>query len=65
VIRFSEAIDQALSESVIFFSAQADRSRNLLLGMLARDMRNPLQTIQMTAGHLSRLDEGQRRLQHG
>lgn len=59
VIRFNEAIDQALTESVSFFSSQVDRSRNLLLGMLGHDMRSPLQTIQMTALHLAKLNDGQ------
>lgn len=35
VIRFNEAIDQALAESVVLFSAQVEQSHNLLLGMLA------------------------------
>ena len=59
IVRFNEAIDQALTESVGFFSSQVDRSRNLLLGMLGHDMRSPLQTIQMTAHHLAKLDDGQ------
>jgi signal transduction histidine kinase len=59
IVRFNEAIDQALTESVSFFSSQLDRSRNLLLGMLGHDMRSPLQTIQMTAQHLAKLDDGQ------
>src|SRR5688572_25197987 len=42
VIRFNEATDQALAESISYFSAQVDRSRNLLLGMLGHNMRNPL-----------------------
>jgi len=58
IIRFNEAIDQALSESISVFSSQIDRSRNLLLGMFGHDMRSPLQTIQMTAHHLAKLDEG-------
>ncbi len=45
IIRFNEAIDQALAESVSFFSAQVDQARNLLLGMLGHDMRSPLQAI--------------------
>jgi hypothetical protein len=49
VIRFNEAIDQALAESIGFFSATVDRSRNLLLGMLGHDMRNPLNAIVMVA----------------
>jgi signal transduction histidine kinase len=59
IIRFDEAIDQALTESVSFFTSQVERSRNLLLGMLGHDMRSPLQTIQMTAHHLAKLDDSQ------
>jgi signal transduction histidine kinase len=55
VIRFNEAIDQAVAESLRHFSIQVDRSRNLLLGMLGHDMRSPLETIQTTAHHLARL----------
>ena len=56
VIRFNEAIDQALAESVGFFSAHVTRSRNLLLGMLSHDLRSPLQTIQMTARYLRQIE---------
>ena len=58
VIRFNEAIDQALAESVAHFSEQVDQSRNLLLGMLGHDMRSPLQTIQLTAAYLGALNAG-------
>ena len=58
VIRFNEAIDQALAESVGHFSAQVDQARNLLLGMLSHDMRSPLQTVQMTAQYLGQLNAG-------
>jgi signal transduction histidine kinase len=58
VIRFNEAIDQALAESVDFFSAEVDQARNLFFGMLGHDMRSPLQTIQMTAHYLSALNAG-------
>jgi signal transduction histidine kinase len=60
VIRFNEAIDQALAESVAFFSAQVEQSRNLLLGMLGHDMRSPLQAIQATALYLAALNAGER-----
>jgi signal transduction histidine kinase len=60
VIRFNEAIDQALAESISFFSAQVEQARNLLLGMLGHDMRSPLQTIQMTASYLAALNAGER-----
>lgn len=56
IIRFNEAIDQALAESVAFYSAQVDQARNLFLGMLGHDLRNPLHTIQMTASYLSALN---------
>lgn len=58
VLRFNEAIDQALAESVAFFSAEVDQARNLFLGMLGHDLRNPLQTIQMTASYLAALNAG-------
>jgi hypothetical protein len=58
MIRFNEAIDQAVAESVAFFSARIDTERNLLLGMLAHDMRSPLQVIRITAMYLSKMDAG-------
>jgi len=58
IMRFNEAIDQALAESVGYFSAQVDQARNLLLGMLGHDMRSPLQAIQMTAVYLTALNAG-------
>jgi signal transduction histidine kinase len=60
VIRFNEAIDQALAESIGHFSAQVDQARNLLLGMLGHDMRSPLQTIQVTSSYLAALNAGQK-----
>jgi signal transduction histidine kinase len=58
VIRFNEAIDQALTESVTFFSAEVEQSRGLLLGMVGHDMRTPLNTIQLAGGLLSRVNAG-------
>lgn len=54
-IRFNEAIDQALAESVAFFAERTEQSRNLFLGMLGHDMRTPLQAILMTASYLARV----------
>ena len=59
MIRFNEAVDQAVAESISFFHAQVEQSRNLLLGMLGHDMRSPLQTIQMTAAYLSKINAGE------
>ena len=58
VVRFNEAIDQAIAESIGFFSTQVDQARNLLLGMLGHDMRSPLNTILMTAKYLAALNAG-------
>jgi signal transduction histidine kinase len=60
MIRFNEAIDQAVAESVGFFDAQVEQARNLLLGMLGHDMRSPLQTIQTTATYLADLNAGKK-----
>jgi signal transduction histidine kinase len=60
MIRFNEAIDQALAESIGSFSAEVDQARNLLLGMMGHDMRTPLQTIQMTATYLAALNAGEK-----
>lgn len=58
IIRFNEAIDQAVAESVGHFHAQVERARNLLLGMLGHDMRSPLSTIVSTATFLVALNAG-------
>ena len=58
IIRFNEAIDQAVGESVAVFNAQIDNERNLLLGTLGHDMRNPLHVIELTAKTLSKMDAG-------
>ena len=59
MLRFNEAIDQAICESVAFFSAEQERARNLLLGILGHDMRSPLNAIQLTAHHLKNLNAGE------
>lgn len=59
MIRFNEAIDQAVAESVGHFHAQVERSRNLFLGMLGHDLRSPLNTILTTGSYLSALNAGE------
>lgn len=59
VIRFNEAIDQAVAESVGYFHQQVERARNLLLGMLGHDMRTPLSSIVVTASYLATLNAGE------
>ncbi|MGY6163893.1 ATP-binding protein [Paraburkholderia strydomiana] len=58
IIRFNEAMDQAVAESVRSFSVEVERARNLFLGMLGHDMRSPLQTIQATASYLAAINAG-------
>jgi signal transduction histidine kinase len=59
MMRFNEAIDQAVAESVDYFHRSVERYRNLLLGMLGHDMRSPLNCIVMTASQLAALNAGQ------
>jgi signal transduction histidine kinase len=60
MMRFNEAIDQAVAESVAFFSAKLTEERNLLLGMMGHDMRSPLHVVQLSASYLAQLDLGDR-----
>ncbi len=59
VIRFNEAIDQAIAESVARFTVQVEQARNFFLGMLGHDMRSPLNAIKMSAEYLSKLNAGE------
>ena len=43
--RFNEAIDQALTEAAARYTEEMDHSRELFLGMLGHDLRNPLGAI--------------------
>ena len=47
--RFNEAIDQAMTESVAEYTKTITHSRNLFLGMLGHDLRNPIGAAQMAA----------------
>ncbi|WP_158568056.1 MULTISPECIES: sensor histidine kinase KdpD [unclassified Duganella] len=54
MVRFNEAIDQALAESIVTFSARADRTRDLFLAVLGHDLRAPLATVSLAAELLMR-----------
>jgi signal transduction histidine kinase len=45
LIRFNEAIDQALAESVGEYSTEIDHSREMFLAILGHDLRSPLGTV--------------------
>jgi len=49
VTRFNEAIDQILAESMTRYAEDVDRSKELFLGVLGHDLRNPLGAIMMSA----------------
>ena len=56
--RFNEAIDQAIAESVAYFSSEVDRWRAVFLGVLGHDLRGPLNAVLLTSRLLSMLSEG-------
>lgn len=45
VMRFNDAVDQALSESVARYQQLVDQSQNMFLAILGHDLRNPLGTL--------------------
>jgi signal transduction histidine kinase len=47
--RFNEAIDQAVTESVAHYTKTINNSRNLFLGILGHDLRNPIGAASMAA----------------
>ncbi len=53
IIRFNEAIDQALMESIAAYGKAVETTRKLVLGVLGHDMRAPLTAITMGAGLLA------------
>ncbi|WP_250442026.1 sensor histidine kinase [Caballeronia sp. AZ1_KS37] len=57
MIRFNEAIDQVLAESVRHYAHRTERIRDLFAGVLAHDLRSPLGAI-LNAGEVLLHDEG-------
>ena len=47
--RFNEAVDQAMTESVAEYTRMVNQSRDLFLGVLGHDLRNPIGAALMTA----------------
>lgn len=52
MMRFNEAIDEALAASIVRYSDEVDRSRQTFLAILGHDLRSPLQSILMAASYL-------------
>jgi signal transduction histidine kinase len=58
ITRFNEAIDQAIAESVDFFTLESERWRDVFLGILGHDLRGPLNSMLLTAQVLAELTRG-------
>ncbi|MCU7646425.1 sensor histidine kinase [Pseudomonas piscis] len=54
MLRFNEAIDQALTESIASFETALEQTRKLFLGILGHDLRTPLGAVLMGADLLAR-----------
>ncbi|MBV6826122.1 sensor histidine kinase KdpD [Pseudomonas sp. PD9R] len=54
MIRFNEAIDEALAESTAAYAEQVNRSRDIFLAILGHDLRVPLQAVSMSTEMLLR-----------
>ena len=54
MIRFNEAIDEALAESTAAYAEQVNRSRDIFLTILGHDLRAPLQAVSMSTEMLER-----------
>lgn len=54
MVRFNEAIDQALAESVVSYSSKADQTRELFLAILGHDLRMPLFSMRLAGERLKK-----------
>jgi signal transduction histidine kinase len=55
VTRFNESIDQSVTKAVASYTKRVNQSRDLFLAILSHDLRNPLNSIAMSAALLPRL----------
>ena len=53
--RFNESIDQEMTESIAYYTKTIDHSRNMFLGILGHDLRNPIGAASMSAELISTL----------
>ncbi|MBA2674379.1 sensor histidine kinase [Ramlibacter sp.] len=54
MIRFNEAVDQAVAESTSRYSAELELSRDTFMAILAHDLRSPLSSISMLSHLMER-----------
>lgn len=55
LVRFNEAIDQTIAESLSHYTKTLDHSRNLFLGILGHDLRNPIGAVSVSADRIAKL----------
>jgi signal transduction histidine kinase len=55
LVRFNEAIDQETTESISYYSKKVDHSRDLFLGVLGHDLRNPIGAMRMSAELIAKI----------
>ena len=60
--RFNESIDQSLTAAVNSYSDRVEQSREMFLAILGHDLRNPLNSIMMSAEMVSLLAPGETEL---
>ena len=66
--RFNESIDQALAESVSYYTKEILHSKNIFVGIFTHDIRNPLQAITLSTElllHTGNLTERQKVIAKG
>lgn len=57
MVRFNEAIDQALAESVVRYTTDLDESREMFIAILSHDLRTPLGAIITASTFMLETDE--------
>lgn len=53
--RFNEAIDQEMTESISYYTSTVEHSRNLFLGILGHDLRNPIGAMTRSAELIAKI----------
>ncbi|MET3900296.1 signal transduction histidine kinase [Devosia sp. UYZn731] len=56
LVRFNEAIDQATTESISYYSKKVEHSRDLFLAVLGHDLRNPIGAMMMSAELIAKIE---------
>ncbi len=55
--RFNESIDQSLTEAIRSYTERVDQSRQMFLAILGHDLRNPLNSMMMSAALLLQMGQ--------